>query len=89
MKTFGLVGLLLFMTVILARPQSLQRYEIEMAHDDELFIINGEKFEAQVYCLGWEEGEWVVFLEGSPYGACVSAVLLNLNRREKCNVWCE
>lgn len=64
-------------------------YEIEVAHNDELFIINGEKFEAQTYCLGWEEGDEVLFLEGSPFGACASAELQNLRTREKCDVWCE
>lgn len=64
-------------------------YEIEVAHNDELFVINGEKFEAQTYCLGWEEGDKVLFLEGSPLGACSSAVLLNIRTREKCDVWCE
>ena len=64
-------------------------YEIEVAHNDELFIINGEKFEAQTYCIGWEEGGEVLFIEGSPYGACASATLLNLRTREKCDVWCE
>lgn len=64
-------------------------YEIEVAHNDELFVINGEKFEAQTYCLGWEEGDDVLFLEGSPLGACASAELFNLRTREKCDVWCE
>ena len=64
-------------------------YEIEMAHNDELFIINGEKFEAQTYCLGWDSGEYIIFLDGSPYGACASATLYNINRKEKCAVWCE
>jgi hypothetical protein len=64
-------------------------YEIEVAHDDEIFIINGEKFEAKTYCLGWDEGDWVTFLEGSPYGACASATLYNKNRRQTCEVWCE
>ena len=64
-------------------------YEIEVAHNDELFIINGEKFEAQTYCLGWEEGERVLFIEGSAFGACASAQLLNINRSETCDVWCE
>ncbi|WP_425416126.1 hypothetical protein [Oricola indica] len=64
-------------------------YEIEVAHNDEVFVINGEVYEAQTYCLGWEEGESVMFLSGSPYGVCVSAELLNLDRRETCNVWCE
>ena len=64
-------------------------YEIEMAHNDEIFIINGEKFEAKTYCLGWDEGEDVIFLDGSAYGACASATLYNLYRKEKCEVWCE
>lgn len=64
-------------------------YEIEAAGNDEKFVINGEVFEAQTYCLGWDEGDRVIFLEGSPYGACASAKLYNLNRKETCDVWCE
>ena len=64
-------------------------YVIEFAHNDELFIINGERYEAKVYCLGWDQGQRVIFLEGSAYGACVSAKLYNLDRSEDCDVWCE
>lgn len=64
-------------------------YPIEVAHNDELFIINGEKYEAKTYCLGWEEGEHVLFIEGSAFGACASAELLNIERAEVCEVWCE
>ena len=64
-------------------------YQIEFAHNDELFVINGEKFEAKTYCLGWEVGDSVVFIEGSPLGACASAELFNVNRKEACEVWCE
>lgn len=71
---------------LLAR--SYPTYYIEKDHNDELFIINGDLYRAKTYCLGWTEGEQVIFLEGTP-GVCVSAKLLNLNRREKCNVWCE
>lgn len=71
------------------RPSGRESYEIEVAYDDELFIINGQKFEAQTYCLGWEEGDEVIFLDGDPYGACASATLLNLRTREICEVWCE
>jgi hypothetical protein len=71
------------------RKSARENYEIEVAHNDELFIINGEKFEAQTYCLGWEEGDEVLFLDGSPFGACASAELFNLRTREKCDVWCE
>lgn len=64
-------------------------YLIETSHNDELFIINGEKFEAQTYCFNMEEDDEVMFLDGSPFGACASATLLNLRTREKCEVWCE
>ena len=64
-------------------------YFIETSHNDELFIINGEKFEAKTYCFNMEEGDEVMFLDGSPLGACASATLLNLRTRRKCEVWCE
>ena len=69
--------------------RSLSIYRIEADHNDELFIINGERFEAKLYCMGWYEGHRVAFLDGSAYGACVSASLLNINRLETCDVWCE
>lgn len=68
---------------------SADEYEIEAATNDETFIINGEVFKAKTYCLGWDEGDKVIFVEGSPYGACVSAILFNLWDRETCDVWCE
>jgi hypothetical protein len=64
-------------------------YEIEVSHDDELFIINGERFEARIYCFDMKEGDKVTFLKGSPYGACASAELLNLRTNKICKVWCE
>lgn len=64
-------------------------YEIEVSHNDEFFIINGEKYEAKTYCFNMEEGDKVIFLEGSAYGACVSAKLLNTRTDNTCNVWCE
>lgn len=64
-------------------------YAIEVSHNDELFIINGEKFEAKTYCFNMNEGDSVLFLEGSPFGACASAVLLNLRTRQRCDVWCD
>lgn len=64
-------------------------YEIEVSHNDELFVINGEKFEAQTYCFNMEEGDRVIFIEGSALGACTSATLLNLRTKNKCEVWCE
>ena len=70
-------------------PSSKPKYTIEVAHNDETFIINGEKFEAQTYCFGWFEGDSVIFLEGSPYGACAAAELLNTRNGKTCKVWCE
>lgn len=64
-------------------------YEIEHNVNDEHLIINGEKFEAQTYCLGFEEGDRVMFIEGSPFGACASAKLLHMETKETCDVWCE
>lgn len=75
----------LFISTSFAR----ESYTIEVAHNDEFFIINGEKFESKTYCLGWDEGDEVVFIEGSPFGACVSATLVNIDKKEKCEVWCE
>ncbi len=80
---------ILIFVIISVTVYAANSYEIEVAHNDEFFIINGEKFAAQTYCLGWDEGEDVIFLDGSAYGTCVSAVLYNLYRKEKCEVWCE
>ena len=64
-------------------------YEIEVSHNDELFVINGEKFEAKSYCFNMDEGDRVIFIEGSALGVCASATLLNLRTKQKCEVWCE
>lgn len=71
------------------RARRADVYPIETSHNDEIFVINGEKFEAKTYCFNMEEDDEVMFLEGSPFGACVSATLLNLRTRQKCEVWCE
>ncbi len=70
------------------RCSSPSTYPIEMAYNDEKFIINREMFEAQSYCMGWDVGDTVIFLDGSEYGACASAELYNVEREEKCPVWC-
>jgi hypothetical protein len=64
-------------------------YEIEVSHNDELFVINGEKFEAKTYCFDMDEGDSVIFIDGSSLGACASATLINLRTKQKCEVWCE
>lgn len=64
-------------------------YQIEVSHNDELFIINGEKYEAKTYCFNMEEGDLVIFIEGSAFGACASATVVNLRTNNKCELWCE
>ena len=70
-------------------PTTRPSYPVEVSHNDELFIINGEKFEAKTYCFNVEEGDQVIFVEGSAYGACASAEFINLRTGAKCEVWCE
>jgi hypothetical protein len=64
-------------------------YVVQVAHNDELFIINGEKFKAKTYCFNMEKGDRVVFVSGSPLGVCTTAKLLNLRTQKICDVWCE
>ena len=68
---------------------SQTKYEIQVTHNDELFIINGEKFKAKTYCFNMEKGDRVIFVSGSPYGACTTAKILNLRTERICDVWCE
>jgi hypothetical protein len=85
---------LTFFAILLLSIQSMiviaaTKYEIEVSHDDELFIINEERYEARTYCFNMEEGDKVIFIKGSPYGACASAEILNLRTNKVCKVWCE
>ena len=80
---------LLLLSAISITAYAATAYEIEAAVNDEKFIINGELFEAKTYCLGWDEGQRVLFIEGSALGACATATLYNLDREEKCEAWCE
>jgi len=88
-KNISATFLLMIACTISTSANCASSYEIQSAHNDEKFIINGELFEAKVYCLGWDEGDHVLFIDGSSHGICVSATLYNLNRDEKCEVWCE
>jgi hypothetical protein len=71
------------------KGSSSTSYTIEFSHNDELFIINGEKFKAKTYCFGMEQGDRVAFIEGSPFGACSSAKIINIRNEKICDVWCE
>ncbi len=69
--------------------KAITTYTIERTTNDEKFVVNGEQYEAKVYCMNWDEGQQVLFLEGSAFGVCVSAMMFNLDRSETCDVWCE
>jgi len=64
-------------------------YPVQKALNNEVFEINGNRYEAMTACEGIDEGDWVVFLQGSPYGACSSAVIQNLHTGAKCSLWCD
>lgn len=68
---------------------SATTYEIEKSIDDEIFIINGEVFKAKTYCFGMDEGDDVIFIKGSAFGACASATIYNTSSEKTCEVWCE
>lgn len=72
-----------------ATPTTPRGYIIEASANDETFVINGEVFKAKTYCFGFEKGDRVRFLSGSPLGACTSATILNALSGRTCNVWCE
>lgn len=64
-------------------------YPVQKIIENEVFIINGYRYEAMTVCEGIDEGDWVVFLQGSPYGACSSAVIQSLHNGAKCSLWCD
>ncbi len=65
------------------------KYFIEAISNDETIVINNYIYKAKTYCLGWDKGDTVIFIEGSPYGACTSATLFNIDKKRECRVWCE
>ena len=79
-------------TLLTVNAWAYIRYEIQIAYNDEFFIINDEKFSAQTYCFasdGFDQGDYVVFLDGSPFGACATATIANPKTGNTCELWCE
>jgi hypothetical protein len=66
-----------------------EKYEVQVSHNDEFFLINDEKFSAKTYCFNIDEGDEVIFVEGDANGACASATFYDTNTRTTCEVWCE
>lgn len=81
--------ILIFLFIVPIPSYAATSYEIEAAANDETFVINSEVFKAKTYCMGWNKGERVIFIEGSENGVCTSATLYNLDQKEQCEVWCE
>ncbi|MDD5009436.1 MAG: hypothetical protein PHU49_08210 [Syntrophorhabdaceae bacterium] len=64
-------------------------YPVQVVSENEVFIINGHRYEAMTACEGITEGDWIIFLQGSPYGTCSSAVIQNLHTGATCKLWCD
>jgi len=64
-------------------------YRVEASINDGKFLINGELYEAKTYCFSIEKGDAIIFLEGSAFGAYVSAKILHTKSGKICEVWCE
>lgn len=89
MKLFTLIFYTAISALLISTAHAASKYEIEVSHNDELFVINGEKYEARTYCFNMRESDKVIFIKGSAFGACASAEILNLRTNKVCKVWCE
>ena len=74
--------------IIFQAAYSAESYELQASVNDEKFLINDEKFEAKTYCFNMEQGDQIIFMDGSPLGACASATLYNTRTKQTCEVWC-
>lgn len=57
--------------------------------DGTRFEINGLSFSARTTCPDLRAGDRVVFVSGSPHGACTTAVVENERSGRQCDLWCE
>lgn len=48
-------ALMTALLVVASTVSAATEYEVEVSHNDELFIINGEKYEAKTYCFNMEK----------------------------------
>jgi hypothetical protein len=67
-------------------------FEIEEEpKSDSIFLIDGRLFEAKTLCVGWDEGQRIIFDDGrAPRTSyCISATLYNLEQKQTCDVWCK
>lgn len=85
----AVISLALIVAVCVTTGRATPAYPVQKAFDNEVFIINGHRYEAMTFCEGIAEGDWVIFLQGNPYGTCSSAVIQNLHTGATCDLWCD
>jgi hypothetical protein len=83
------ISLVVIIALSVTAVHATPAYPVQEVLKNEIYIINGYRYEAMTACEGIAEGDWVVFLQGSPYGTCSSAVIQNLHTGAKCNLWCD
>jgi hypothetical protein len=89
MNKYIAVIIIIACVFIVFSAKALTEYTIDFEKNDEIFIINHNLYKAKTYCFNNNEGDKVVFIEGSGNGVCVSAKFLNLRTKKICDVWCE
>ena len=84
MKNLFNTFLFLFCLILITNSYALTQYYIQTSYNDEIF-------EAQTYCFNMEEGDPVIFLDGTAasMGVCVLTEILNRRTNQVCKVWCE
>jgi hypothetical protein len=85
----AVISFALVVAVCVTTGHATPAYPVQVVSENEVFIINGYQYEAMTACEGITEGDWVIFLQGNPYGTCSSAIIQNLHTGATCNLWCD
>jgi hypothetical protein len=57
--------------------------------DEKILTINKQRYEIIRSCTGFNEGDMVTFIKGSPHGLCETATFVHNRSSERCQVWCD
>lgn len=79
---------LLLLTGGIAPLRAAGIYTIQERIGDDRLRINGVLFQMHSPCPDLQAEDPVMFLEGSPYGSCVTAQILNLRNKRHCSLQC-
>lgn len=85
----AVISFVLITVLLITTGYATPAYPVQKVLKNEVFIINGQRYEAMTACEWVTEGDWVIFLQGNPYGTCSSAVIQNLHTGATCNLWCD